>query len=76
MRFLVKLLGLFLAAGSAFGQLSRERLEAVTGYLESEVDRLSVDIQRLNEESEFFQKLLTERSSQGAPPPPPGERTS
>ena len=45
-------------------------------YLESEVDRLSVDIQRLNEESEFFQKLLSDRSSQGARPLPPGERTS
>lgn len=45
-------------------------------YLEGEIDRLSIDIQRLSEESEFFQKLLSDRSSQGAPRSPPGERTS
>jgi hypothetical protein len=31
-------------------------------YLEGEVDRLSREIQRLHEEGEFLQKLLTERS--------------
>jgi hypothetical protein len=31
-------------------------------YLEGEVDRLSRDVQRLHEEGEFLQKLLTERS--------------
>ncbi len=45
-------------------------------YLEGEIDRLSIDIQRLSEESEFFQKLLSARSSQGAPRSPPGEPTS
>lgn len=31
-------------------------------YLEGEVDRLSRDVQRLHEEGEFLQRLLTERS--------------
>lgn len=31
-------------------------------YLEGEVDRLSREMQRLHEEGEFLQKLLTERS--------------
>ncbi len=42
-------------------------------YLEGEIDRLSLDVQRLTEESEFFQKLLSERSAQGTRPPPPSE---
>ncbi len=45
-------------------------------YLEGEIDRLSTDIQRLSEESEFFQKLLSERSSQGASRSPRGEQNS
>lgn len=31
-------------------------------YLEGEVDRLSREVQRLHEEGEFLQRLLTERS--------------
>jgi hypothetical protein len=31
--------------------------------LEGEVERLNEDVRRLTEESDFFQKLLTERSS-------------
>jgi hypothetical protein len=31
--------------------------------LEGEVERLTEDVRRLTEESDFFQKLLTERSS-------------
>jgi hypothetical protein len=41
--------------------------------LEGEIDRLSMDVQRLSEESEFLQRLLSERSSQGTRPPPPGD---
>lgn len=50
----------------------RDRLR----HLENEVDRLSSDIQRLTEESEFLQALLSERSSQGVRPSSPGEPTS
>jgi hypothetical protein len=35
-------------------------------YLEAEIDRLSADVERLTEESEFFQRLLSDRSAQGA----------
>lgn len=42
--------------------LSDERL----AYLESEVDRLSSELSRLNEESEFLHKLLTERAESTA----------
>ncbi|MEX0935496.1 MAG: hypothetical protein WD013_01245 [Gemmatimonadota bacterium] len=45
-------------------------------YLESELDRLSGDVERLNEETEFFQKLLSERASRAEPGPAPGDRTS
>ncbi len=41
--------------------LTAERL----AYLENEVDRLNQEIGRLDEESRFLQKLLTERSSAG-----------
>ncbi len=46
------------------GDLTAERI----AFLEGEVDRLAGDIQRLEEESEFVQKLLTERAQgeQGA----------
>jgi hypothetical protein len=44
--------------------------------LEGEVDRLSEEVRRLTDESEFYQKLLLERASLGDPPlRPPGERT-
>lgn len=39
-------------------------------YLEGEIDRLASDVQRLTDESEFFQKLLSERASEGRPRPP------
>ncbi|HEX9886109.1 MAG TPA: hypothetical protein VGA70_06455 [Longimicrobiales bacterium] len=35
------------------------------GYLEGEVDRMSSDITRLTEESEFLHRLLTERTGEG-----------
>ena len=55
-------------AGGADGLQGRIR------YLEAEVDRLSQDVQRLTEETEFFQKLLTERASGGGPEHNPGDR--
>jgi len=36
-----------------------------TRYLEGEVDRLTEEVRRLREETDFFQKLLTERTSEG-----------
>lgn len=45
-------------------------------YLEGELDRLSGDIQKLQEESEFFQKLLTERASDSRPPPSGGNASA
>jgi len=39
-------------------------------YLEGEVDRLSSEVRRLDEESEFLHKLLEERRGQGASLPP------
>jgi len=39
--------------------LAAERL----AFLESEVERLTKEVGRLDEESQFLQKLLTERSS-------------
>ncbi len=50
--------------------LAAERL----AYLESEVERLGKEIGRLDEESQFLQKLLTERSSAGEEAAlPPGD---
>lgn len=77
---------------SRFGRAMAARLESGRGeesgaghverirYLEGEVDRLSEDVRRLNEETEFFQKLLAERASpsssgpagSGPAPPKPG----
>lgn len=45
-------------------------------YLEGEIDRLSGDVQKLRDESEFFQRLLTERSSEGGSPPTGGDRST
>jgi hypothetical protein len=36
-------------------------------YLEGEVDRLTDDVRRLREESDFLHRLLTERSSASDP---------
>ena len=44
-------------------------------YLEAEIDRLSSDVQRLSEESEFFQRLLSDRSAQGARRLPGSDKT-
>lgn len=38
-------------------------------YLESELERLGKDVERLEEEGQFLQKLLGERSDAGALPP-------
>jgi len=45
-------------------------------YLEAEVERLSGEVHRLTEESDFLHKLLTEGSDGGGADPklPPGER--
>lgn len=45
-------------------------------YLEGEVDRLSEEVHRLNEESEFMHDLLANRRSSQSPRIPPGESTS
>ncbi|HET9949224.1 MAG TPA: hypothetical protein VFQ22_09910 [Longimicrobiales bacterium] len=42
-------------------------------FLEGEVERLTSEIQRLDEESEFLHKLLTERSGAREPALPPGD---
>ncbi|HUP51002.1 MAG TPA: hypothetical protein VM198_00895 [Longimicrobiales bacterium] len=53
------------------GDLTAERI----AFLEGEVERLASELQRLDEESEFVQKLLTERAQeQGATLPPGDER--
>ena len=49
---------------------SAERL----AFLEGEVERLSGEIQRLDEQGEFVQRLLTERRQEGAALPPGDER--
>jgi len=43
-------------------------------YLEGEVERLGGEIQRLDEQGEFVQRLLTERRQEGAALPPGDER--
>ncbi len=42
-------------------------------YLEAEVDRLSDEVSRLAEESDFLQDLLAERPQRDTPRIPPGE---
>lgn len=42
-------------------------------YLEGEVDRLSQEVTRLDEESQFLHKLLAERSSGEETALPPGD---
>ena len=61
---------------SSFMGGNPEALAERIQYLEGDIDRLSIDIQRLKEESEFSQRLLSERSSQAAPRAPLGERAS
>lgn len=64
-------------------RLERERLPAGSEAssermqnLETELERLSGEVDRLAEESDFLHKLLTERSEGGGADPklPPGER--
>ncbi len=50
---------------------SAERL----AFLEGEVERLGTEIQRLDEQGEFMQRLLTERRQEGATLPPGDERS-
>jgi hypothetical protein len=45
-------------------------------YLEGEVDRLSEEVHRLNEESEFMHELLANRKPSPPPRIPPGESQS
>lgn len=49
-----------------------DRLRARIGELEGEVERLSHDVRRLSEESDFMQQLLAERPRERARPPLPG----
>jgi len=51
------------------GDLTAERI----AFLEGEVERLASEIERLGEESEFVQKLLTERSQEREAALPPGD---
>ncbi|HSH76668.1 MAG TPA: hypothetical protein VLA09_13355 [Longimicrobiales bacterium] len=54
----------------ATGEMTAERI----AFLEGEVERLATEVQRLDEESEFLHKLLSERTEQGATLPPGEER--
>ncbi|MDH3206981.1 MAG: hypothetical protein OEO79_10235 [Gemmatimonadota bacterium] len=58
------------------GRLERKGLDGPAdmtaeriGLLEGEVERLTREIERLDEQSDFVHKLLTERTEQGALPP-------
>lgn len=58
--------------GRALGEptdLAADRL----AYLETEVDRLSSEVTRLDDESQFLHKLLTELPEREALPPGDGE---
>jgi len=52
--------------------MSAERI----AFLEGEVERLAAEINRLDEESRFVHRLLTERHDSEAPPPPSGDTAS
>lgn len=45
-------------------------------FLESEVERLTGEIQRLDEESDFVQRLLGQRSPEQGAALPPGDQRS
>jgi hypothetical protein len=63
-------------------RLERRGLEAPSdstaeriAFLEGEVERLSGEIQRLDEQGEFVQRLLTDRGQEGAALPPGDKRS-
>jgi hypothetical protein len=51
------------------GDLTAERI----AYLENEVERLTSEVLRLDEEGQFVQKLLTERVQESEGELPPGD---
>jgi hypothetical protein len=64
-------------------RLERRGLEAPSdstaerlAFLEGEVERLTNEIQRLDEQGEFVQKLLTERQQEHGATLPPGDERS
>ena len=50
-------------------QLENDLLHDRIVYLESELDRLGKDVERLEEEGRFLQNLLSERAESGELPP-------
>lgn len=54
------------------GDITAERI----AFLEGEVERLASEVQRLDEESEFMHKLLTERSQEHGAALPPGDESA
>ncbi len=64
-------------------RLERRGLEAPSdataerlAFLEGEVERLTAEIQRLDEESDFVQRLLGQRSPEQGAALPPGDQRS
>ena len=64
-------------------RLERRGLEAPAdstaerlAFLEGEVERLTAEIQRLDEESDFVQRLLGQRSPEQGATLPPGDQRS
>jgi hypothetical protein len=64
-------------------RLERRGLEAPSdstaerlAFLEGEVERLTTEIQRLDEESDFVQRLLGQRSPEQGATLPPGDQRS
>jgi len=53
------------ALSSGADNMTSERLS----YLEGEVERLTSEVRRLEEESQFLNQLLTDRPDSGALPP-------
>lgn len=70
---LARALAIRLEQGDGRKELDETTQERIR-YLEGEVDRLSDDVRRLTEESEFLQQLLAERKPRGDARLPPGER--
>lgn len=82
--FLILVLLIPLAAvvlDSKLGQALARRIEggapdsARLRALESEVERLSAELERVQEESQFVARLLEERTGQGNESLPPGDHT-